>query len=248
GLDKVADEWGLLCLARHISKLAQRRSLPEAAHAAADHQKSRRNPLNKRWCDQARAYLDTFLGTPLVKLARDMRAKPPTRNFCRVSNVEPFSEHVVPSLQEVRAVVPLAPAKSTGLADLGTPLVDTTVVKKGRVHEFAQDLSDGKIGRRFQDLRVIAIQTVEGALASAKLFVQFEIFGDNTAAPANGIGFEAVLYAGEQQLASLSSSSFFLPYANFWYPNRFAFDVATDVLEKAERCEFIAKPEEVRIL
>jgi hypothetical protein len=51
-------------------------------------------------------------------------------------------------LQEIRTVVTLAPAKPTGLAELGVPLVDTTVVKRGRAHEFAQVLTDGKIGRR----------------------------------------------------------------------------------------------------
>lgn len=152
----------------------------------------------------------------------------------------------MPSLQETRTVVTLAPAKPAGLADLGAPLFDTAVVKKGRVHEFAQVLPDGKIGRRFQDLRAIGVNTVEGAVQSAKLFIQFEVFGDGTAAPANGVGFEAVLYAGSQQLASLSSSSLFLPYGNFWYPNRFVFEVPTEDFDQADRFEFIAKSEEVR--
>jgi hypothetical protein len=167
------------------------------------------------------------------------------RCFCRVSNIEPDQERIVPSLQEARTVVTLAVAKPVGLTELGAPLVDTTVVKKGRVHEFSQVLTDGKIGRRFQDIRVIGIDTVEAAVRSAKLFVQFEVFGDNTVAPANGVGFDAVLYAGSQQLASLSSSSLFLPYANFWYPNRFVFEVPTADLDRADRLEFIARPEEV---
>lgn len=155
----------------------------------------------------------------------------------------------MPSLQEIRTVVTLAPAKPVGLADLGAPLVDTSVVKKGRVHEFAQVLSDGKIGRRFQDLRVIGIHTIEAAVRSAKLFVQFEVFGDNTAVPsAGGVGFAAVLHAGAQPLASLSSNSLFLPYANFWYPNRFVFEVPTADFDQADRFEFIAKAEEVRCL
>ncbi len=152
----------------------------------------------------------------------------------------------MPSLQEARTVLTLTPAKPVGLADLGMPLVDTTMVKKGRLHEFAQVLTDGRIGRRFQDVRVIGIHTVEAAVASAKLFVQFEVFGDNTAAPVNGVGFEAVLYAGPQPLVSLSSSGLFLPYANFWYPNRFVFDVPAADFDRADRFEFIAKPEEVR--
>lgn len=152
----------------------------------------------------------------------------------------------MPSLQEIRTVVTLAPAKPAGLADWGTPMVDTTVVKKGRVHEFAQILTDGKIGRRFQDLRVTGINTVEAAVPCAKLFVQFEVFGDNTAAPTNGVGFDAVLHAGSEQLTSLSSGSLFLPYGNFWYPNRFVFEVPVADFDRADRFEFIAKPEEVR--
>ncbi|MBG0808999.1 hypothetical protein IY145_06385 [Methylosinus sp. H3A] len=154
----------------------------------------------------------------------------------------------MPSLQETRAVVTLAPAKPTGLADLGAPLVDAIAVKKGRAHEFPQLLADGAIGRRFQDLRVIGIKTEEGGVTSAKFFVQFEVFGDNTAAPTNGVGFEAALFAGSQQLASLSSSSLFLPYANFWYPNRFVFEVPAEDFDRADRLEFVAKPEEVRVV
>jgi hypothetical protein len=157
-------------------------------------------------------------------------------------------EPIVPALQEIRTVVTLAPAKPAGLADLGAPLVEATVVKKGRVHEFAQVLADGKIGRRFQDLRVIAILTLEAAVPCAKLFVQFEVFGDSTAAPTNGVGFDAVLSAGAQQLASLSSASLFLPYGNFWYPNRFVFEVPVADFESADRFEFIAKAEEVRAI
>ncbi|MFG1375309.1 hypothetical protein [Xanthobacter autotrophicus] len=154
----------------------------------------------------------------------------------------------MPALQETRTVVALAPAKPAGLADLGLPLVDSTAVKKGRVHEYLQLLTDGKIGRRFQDIRIIALKTVEAGVPSAKVFVQFEVFGDNTAAPTNGVGFEAVLFAGEQQLASLSSSSLFLPYANFWYPNRFVFEVPIADFDQADRLDFIAKAEEVRTL
>ncbi|MCG5238013.1 hypothetical protein [Xanthobacter oligotrophicus] len=152
----------------------------------------------------------------------------------------------MPALQETRTVVTLAPAKPAGLADLGVPSVDTAVVKKGRVHEFPQLLADGKIGRRFQDLRVIGIKTVEAGVPSAKLFIQFEVFGDDTMATTNGGGFEAALFAGSQQLASLSSSVLFLPYANFWYPNRFVFEVPMADFDQADRLDFIAKPEEVR--
>lgn len=149
-------------------------------------------------------------------------------------------------LQEFRTAVALAPAKPAGLADLGVPMTDTTVVKKGRAHEFAQVFADGKIGRRFQDLKIIGIKTVEAGVPSAKLFVQFEVFGDNTAAPADGAGFGAVLSVGSEPLANLSSSSLFLPYGNFWYPNRFVFEVSTADFDRADGFEFIAKPEDVR--
>jgi hypothetical protein len=177
-----------------------------------------------------------------------MRDRAQARRLGRVSNIERYKELILPSLQETRAVVTLAPAKPAGLADLGAPLADAAVVKKGRVHEYLQLLTDGDIGRRFQDIRVIGIKTVEAGVPSAKLFVQFEVFGDNTAAPTNGVGFEAVLFAGAQQLTSLSSSSLFLPYANFWYPNRFVFDVPMADFDQADRLEFIAKAEEVRIV
>jgi hypothetical protein len=157
-------------------------------------------------------------------------------------------ERILPALQETRAIVTLAPAKPTGLADLGAPLVDGTLVKKGRVHEFEQLLVHGGVGRRFQDLRVIAIKTVEGGVASAKIFVQFEAFGDNTAAPTDGAGFEAALFEGEQKLASLSSSALFIPYAGCWYPNRFVFETPLEIFDRADRLDFIARPEEVRLV
>ncbi|MDQ0506559.1 hypothetical protein [Xanthobacter agilis] len=151
----------------------------------------------------------------------------------------------MPVLQDTRAAVTLAPAKPTGLADLGVPLVDTTTVKKGRVHEHEQLLADGKIGRRYQDLRVIAIKTVEGGLPSAKVFVQFEVFGDNTAMLAGGGVFDIVLFAGERPLSSRTATGLFMPYANFWYPNRFVFEVSLDDFDQADRVDVIAKPEEV---
>jgi hypothetical protein len=154
----------------------------------------------------------------------------------------------LPALQETRVVVTLAPAKPVGLADLGAPPDDAASVKKGRVHEFPQLMAGGDIGRRFQDLRVIGIKASEGGATSAKFFVQFEVFGDNTAAPTNGAGFEAVLLAGGKQLARWSSSSLFLPYGNFWYPNRFVFEVAAADFDAADQLEFVAAPEEVRLI
>lgn len=152
----------------------------------------------------------------------------------------------MPALRESRAVVTLAPATPAGLADLGAPLDDATVVKKGRVHEFLQLLADGKPGRRFQDLRVIGIKTDEAGTPSAKFFVQFEVFGDNTATLTGESGFEVAFFSGDTPLARLSSSAVFLPYANFWYPNRFVFQVPLADFDQADRVDFITKPEDVR--
>lgn len=154
----------------------------------------------------------------------------------------------MPALQETRTSVTLAPAKPTGLADLGVPSTDGIVVKKGRVHEFPQLLADGKIGRRFQDLKVFAIKAEEAGAPVVRLFVQFEVFGDNTAAGTAGPGFEAVLLAGDAPLATLASGSLFLPYGNFWYANRFVFEVPLADFDKADRLDFIAKPEEVQVI
>jgi hypothetical protein len=169
-----------------------------------------------------------------------------TRSFGRVSNVA--KEHILPSLQETRISIALAPAKPAGSAELGAPLVESTLVKKGRAQEHLQCLEDGQIGRRFQGFRVTAIKTIEGGLPTAKLFVAFEVFGDNTAAPVDGVGFDAVLFAGETPLTCLSSSSLFLPYANFWYPNSFVFDLPLADFDQADRLDFIAKPEPVRTI
>jgi hypothetical protein len=155
---------------------------------------------------------------------------------------------MVSTLQKASVVMNLKPTKPSGLADLGAPVNDAASVRKGRVHEFAQLLDDGEIGRRFQDLRVIGVKTVEGGVLVAKFFVQFEVFGDDTVAPPNGAGFEALLFAGSQQLTSFSSGSLFLPYANFWYSNRFVFEAALHDFDRADNIEFVAKSVDVRVI
>lgn len=154
----------------------------------------------------------------------------------------------MPALQETRTSVTLAPAKPTGLADLGVLPADGLAVKKGRVHEFPQLLADGSIGRRFQDLKVIAIRTEEAGAPLVRLVVQFEVFGDNTAAAEAGPGFEAVLKASDTPLATFTSGSMFLPFGNFWYANRFAFAVPVADFDAADTLEFVAKAEEVRAI
>lgn len=151
----------------------------------------------------------------------------------------------MPPLLEIHAAMTLVSADPAELAELGAPMAGT-VAKKGRVHEFLQLLPDGKVGRRFQDLRVFAVKAVEGDVASAKVFVQFEVFGDNTAMPPDGGGFDMAFFAAGQPLDCGASGHLFLPYANFWYPNRFVFEVPLAHFGPMDRIEFIARPEEVR--
>ena len=150
------------------------------------------------------------------------------------------------ALAENKTFIDVAIAKPTGLNDLGAPLLESSMVKKGKLHEFTQDLEDGRVGRRFQNLRVTAVKTVEGGIASAKIFVQFEVFGDDNVPEAANSGFEIALYAGPEGLLELTPASMFLPYARFWYDNRFVFDVTAEVFDRTDRFEFIAKPDQVR--
>lgn len=154
----------------------------------------------------------------------------------------------MPVLQETKVKIAVSAAKKSGLADLGAPIDDATEVKKGRAHEFFQNLDSGAIGRRFQDLKIIAVKTAEAGAVSARLFVLFEAFGDSTAAPVNGVGFSANVYAGDKLLAALTSSSLFMPYANFWYPQRFVFPLSVADFEALDGFEFIGLPEEVAVL
>lgn len=151
-------------------------------------------------------------------------------------------------LLESKTYIDLAIAKPTGLNDLGVPILETTVVKKGKLHEFSQPMADGKVGRMFQNLRITGIKTSEGGAEAAKIFVSFEVFGDSNIPKAANSGFAIRLYASTENLLELAPDSMFLPYANFWYDNRFSFDIPCAVLDGADRLEFIAKPDQVRII
>ncbi len=154
----------------------------------------------------------------------------------------------MPALVESSTSIPLKTSKPVGLNDLGVPMVDGTVVKKGSLGEFTQMLDDGKVGRRYQGFRVVVVKTMEGAAESAKAFLEFEVFGDNNAAKETAGAFEAVLYAGSDKIASFTPTVVFLPYANFWYANRYVFDIPAASFEAAERLDFIAKPGEVGVI
>ena len=152
----------------------------------------------------------------------------------------------MPDLFESKTFIDLTIAKPTGLNDLGAPLLDSTVVKKGKLHEFSQPMTDGKVARMFQNLRVTAIKTTEGGIELAKIFVSFEVFGDSNAPLAANSGIMIRLYAGQENLLSLTPGRMYLPFANFWYDNRFAFDIPNDVFDRADRLEFIARSDQVR--
>lgn len=154
----------------------------------------------------------------------------------------------MPDLIESKTFFDLAVAKPTGLNDLGVPLLETTVVKKGKLHEFTQPQADGKVGRMYQNVRAIGIKTTEGGCELAKLFVSLEAFGDSNAPEAANSGIAIKLYSGSEGLLEVSTGSLFLPYASFWYDNRFVFDIPTDVFDKTDKLEFIAKPDQVRII
>ena len=154
----------------------------------------------------------------------------------------------MPTLVENRTPIKVALAKPTGLNELGVPLLASTAVKKGKLQEFAQVIDGGQIGRRFQNLRITVVKTSEGALESAKLFVQFEAFGDDNVPIADNSGFAVILYAGADRLLELSPGCVYLPYARVWYENQFVFDVSTTVFDQVDQIEFIAKADQVRVI
>ena len=157
-------------------------------------------------------------------------------------------ESIVPNLVESKTFIDLAIAKPTGLNDLGAPLTDSAVVKKGKLHEYAQNLEDGKVGRMFQNLRAIGIKTMEGSAESSKIFFTFEAFGDGNKPQADEPAFRIDLYAGDEKLLELAPSRLFLPYAFFWYDNRFVFGIPNELFDRADRIEFVALPNAVDML
>lgn len=154
----------------------------------------------------------------------------------------------MPALEKKSAFIPVATAKPTGLNDLGIPASDDLAVKKGKLAEFAQPIEGGKVGRMFQNLRAVLVKTVEGGQPSGKLVLMFEIFGDDNAPVGVNSGIDLALYAGDTLLAELKHGPVFLPYACAWYENRVAFDITLDAFEKADKLEFIALADDVRVL
>jgi hypothetical protein len=154
----------------------------------------------------------------------------------------------MPALLLSSVPIELKPAKTNGLADLGVPLVDSTVVKKGKLGEFMQQQDSGKIGRRFQNIRVTAVKTIEGGIESSKLIVVFEVFGDDNVPAVVNQGVAATLTAGGKTLAELTLGTLFLPYACAWYENRFSADISNAVFDQLDSLSFVAKADEVRAI
>ncbi|WP_349251895.1 hypothetical protein [Azoarcus sp. L1K30] len=156
----------------------------------------------------------------------------------------------MPTLAENTTFIELKAAKPTGLSltQLGVPQLDCTVVKKGKLHELNQMLEDGRVGRRFQNVRVTGVKTREGEVETAKIFIQFEVFGDDNVPQADNSGFAAALMAGTESLTPLPPTVAFLPYARAWFENQFVFDVPTAVFDCAERIELTLKADKVRML
>lgn len=152
----------------------------------------------------------------------------------------------MPALVANSTVIDLAPAKTHGLNDLGVPLVDGTAVKKGKLGEFSQMLDDRKVGRIYQNLRALAVKTPEGGIESAKLFLLFEVFGDNNTTLVANIGFALRLLSGADTLLELRQPAIFLPYACAWYDNRCVFDIPLDTFERVDKIEFVTLDETVR--
>jgi hypothetical protein len=154
----------------------------------------------------------------------------------------------MPALLHTTAPIELKPAKPHGLNELGVPLSDDTVVKKGKLGEFEQTLDSGRIGRRFQNVKITAVKTAEGGETSSKVMVSFEVFGDDNAPVVGNQGVAAMLHAGDKVLADISLGTLFLPYACAWYENRFAFDIANDLFDALDKLSLVARADEVRML
>ncbi len=154
----------------------------------------------------------------------------------------------MPALLLSTAPVPLKPAKTNGLADLGVPMLDSTVVKKGKLVEFEQRQDNGKVGRRFQNIRVTAVKAEEGGKVSSKAIVVFEVFGDDNVPEAGNQGVAAVLSAGDKTLLEVPLGTLFMPYGCCWYENRFSIDISNEVFDQVDTLGLVARADEVRAI
>jgi hypothetical protein len=152
----------------------------------------------------------------------------------------------MPALLSSTFTIPLNVAKTHGLAELGVPLHDSTEVKKGKLAEAMQWLEDGKIGRRFQNLRATLVRTHEGGHANVQLLLACEVFGDDAVPVGAPSALSVQLWGGEQCLAETPLGPLYLPYGVHWYDNQFALKLAPETFASADRVSLLAAADEVR--
>lgn len=150
------------------------------------------------------------------------------------------------TLSKAVADIELTVAKPTGLNDLGVPIGESTLVKKGRMQEFLQTLDNGAIGRRYQNIRVTAIKTTEGGRTFSKLFVQFEVFADDWVSVGDNTGVEFDLRSEGMNLYSIPQGRIFLPYCRSWYENQYERTIPNDAFDAVTRFQFVANQDQVQ--
>lgn len=156
----------------------------------------------------------------------------------------------MPTLAENTTHIDLAIAKPKGLSltQLGVPLLEGTVIKKGKLPEFIQLFDDGKPGRRYQNICITGVKTREGESETAKVIVQFEVFGDENVPVAVNSGFGITLCAGDESVLELPQTSAFLPYAACWYENQHVYNVPTVLFDRCDCLQFTMKADQVRVI
>jgi len=157
---------------------------------------------------------------------------------------------IVPTLAENTTHIDLAIAKPKGLSltQLGVPLLEGTVIKKGKLPEFLQLFEDGTAGRRYQNIRITAAKALEGAVETARVIVQFEVFGDENVPVADNSGFGVTLCAAGETVLELPQTAAFLPYAACWYENQFFYEVPPALFDSVDGLRFTLKADQVRPL
>lgn len=156
----------------------------------------------------------------------------------------------MPTLTANTVYIDLAPGKAKGLSltQLGVPLSEGTQIKKGAINEFLQLMEDESVGRRYQNVRATVVKAAEGGEISVKLFVQFEVFGDDNVPRGGNSGFASALLADGQTLLEWPARPAFLPYAGSWYENQFVYELPADLFGRVSRVRLTVLPDEVRCL
>jgi hypothetical protein len=154
----------------------------------------------------------------------------------------------MPALLLSTAPIELKSAKTNGLTDLGVPMVESTLVKKGKLGEFDQLQDSGKIGRRFQNLRAILVKAEQGGETHTTLILSLEAFGDDNVPVAGNQGVSVQLLSGDKLLAEHKLGALFLPFGSAWYDNRFAVELGKELFDACDKVNFVAHADEVRAL